>query len=134
MNTPPPEDMANQCPRLVLILKAYKEHHERVKHFKHKDGTPIFWTCPRLPWDKRSRDTTDNPLVVDVLHYNTTQAARSLKDSEHCATKMHSDGKTILSDTWDMKKEMIDLENHLKCIQVDTENCYAAAAGFLPSI
>jgi len=128
MNTPPPDEMANQCPRLVRIYKAFKAHHERVKHFTHKDdGTPIFWTCPRIPWDKRSRDTTDDPLVVDVLHYNTTQAARSLKDSEHCATKMHSDGETILSNTWDFKKEMIDLENHLKCIQVDTENiCYFA--------
>lgn len=127
MNTPPPDQMDRQCPRLRRIYEAVKAHHERVKHFRDKDGNPIFWTYPRLPWNKRSRATTNDPLVADILHYNTIQAARSLRDREHIATKMHSDGVTLIADTWDFKKEMIGLENHLKGVHVDTECiCYFA--------
>jgi len=104
MNAPSPDQMDKQCPRLRRIYEAVKAHHERVKHCRYKDGSLIYWTYPDLPWDKRSLATTNDPLCADVLHYNTIEAARSLKGQDHCAKQMRSDKTTLCSDTWDLKK------------------------------
>jgi len=91
------------CPKLVRIYNAVKAHHEVVKHCRYKDGGLLYFTYPRLPWKMRNHATTD-VLCADYLHYNTIQAARALKGTQHCATVMHKDGKTLISDTWDFKK------------------------------
>ena len=121
MNTPLPEDMPNQCPKLLNIYEGVKRHWDIVKKLRYKDGSYIYWTFPRLPWKERNKDSTD-VLVADELHYDTIENAGSLKERQHCATKMRSDEETICAKTWNWRKGKCLLYNCFDMRRYHTAN------------
>lgn len=107
MNAPPDIDdhltSGKYCPVSVAIYKSVVAHWEVVKDFRYKDGSYIYWNFPRVKWT-RDNGSRSNERFAMILHYDTIENAGSLKGSQHCASKMHSDGKTIVTSTWNWIK------------------------------
>ena len=90
------------CPVCIAIYIALKEHWDEVKDLRYKDGSYIYWTFPRLPWT-RNRENSNLPFAL-MLNYCSLEEAGSLRDTQHCAFKTHSDGETLVSSTWNWIK------------------------------